>query len=186
MFSLYCHFPLRFYIKSSDSSKPSTDTPRNQLNLKMCCLTHSITSGISSSKLSTFLKKSLSGLMRWLQCRPTSTLKLSPYQGVLHLAHYTPAYFTNLKKKNIYIYIQYFFPLLVSVPKNVSSHLRSYSLSISSDPSPNCNTSLHKLRDFLSHGLLSFIIIHESFQRNCFIVPSLTTTRYLSFADKSF
>ena len=74
----------------------------------------------------------------------------------------------------------------MSVPKNVSSHLRSYSLSISSDPSPNCNTSLHKLRDFLSHGLLSFIIIHESFQRNCFIVPSLTTVRYLSFADKSF
>ena len=182
MFSLYCHFPLRFYIKSSDSSKPSTDTPRNQLNLKMCCLTHSITSGISSSKLSTFLKKSLSGLMRWLQCRPTSTLKLSPYQGVLHLAHYTPAYFTNLK----YIYAVFFFPWLVSVPKNVSSHLRSYSLLISSDPSPNCNTSLHKLRDFLSHGLLSFIIIHESFQRNCFIVPSLTTTRYLSFADKSF
>ena len=108
MFSLYCHFPLRFYIKSSDSSKPSTDTPRNQLNLKMCCLTHSITSGISSSKLSTFFKKSLSGLMRWLQCRPTSTLKWSPYQGVLHLAHYTPAYFTNLK---IYIYIYtVFFP----------------------------------------------------------------------------
>ena len=150
-------------------------------------LPYSTTSGISSSKLSTFLKKSLSGLMRWLQCRPTSTLKLSPYQGVLHLAHYTPAYFTNLKKKKyIYIYIQYFFPLLVSVPKNVSSHLRSYSVSISSDPSPNCNTSLHKLRDFLSHGMLSFIIIHESFQRNCFIVPSLTTTRYLSFADKSF
>ena len=113
MFSLYCHFPLRFYIKSSDSSKPSTDTPRNQLNLKMCCLTHSTTSGISSSKLSTFLKKSLSGLMRWLQCRPTSTLKLSPYQGVLHLAHYTPAYFTNLK----YIYMQDFFSFAHVCPK---------------------------------------------------------------------
>ena len=123
MFSLYCHFPLRFYIKSSDSSKPSTDAPRNQLNLKMCCLTHSITSGISSSKLSTFLKKSLSGLMRWLQCRPPSTLKLSPYQGVLHLAHYTPAYFTNLKKYiYTYIYAVFFF-LCSCLSQKMSLHI---------------------------------------------------------------